>query len=1353
MSRQRRFFPRIEQLESRQMLASISGTLVHDLDGNAQNDRGDVGLGQWRVYADANGNSAFDSGESSVLTDADGNYRLDLPAGTHTLRVVLQNDWHQTLPAGGGGQTRDLAAGEDLADVDFGVKRNSRPFTQGNVLVTDGTFNGSDLLIEYTPTGEIVQSYSIPGGENFSRQIARDVVVDADGAAQIFNAPDNDIRLTRFDSSNQQFSDTQVPDWDLGSTRTFWGDVSAFDNYLFAVEHEANAGTADGVIRFDLETNQHERFSDGMGLPTDLTIGLDGLLYVLNARDSQQTTRLASFLPSTMQLVNELSFDEFLESIAVNQTGEIFATTSTGVKKFSSAGNLLNATQNASLADDIDISSDGRQLALSFGGSAFVMDTDFQSVESWTLPYADVYGFIAFVQTPIKDAPPLRLVIDGDAVSENGGQTTAVVTRTADSAGELVVTLEIDDDSELTGPQTITIPDLQLSSAPFTLTGVDDALLDGTQTVRVTAKAPGHRDGSDTVDVTDYEQLVVTLSDTEISENGGATTLTVTRTDTQGPLTVTLNNLDDSEATLPDSVVIPDGQATSQAVMVSGVDDNVLDGTQLVVIEASADAYVTGQATLEVTDYEPLVVEITDDAISEFGGATTLRVTRTDPTGELTVQLGNNDPGEAQVAPTLTLAAGVLTSDPVTVNAVDDDLLDGPQVVTLTASADGYINGDDQLTVTDYEALVVELIDSEISEQGGQTQLRVTRTDTTGQLVVRLSSDDTSEATVDATVTLADGQATSDLVDVDAQDDELLDGDQTVTLSAEADGYVSDSTTLTVTDFEPLSVSLSATTISENGGQTTLTVQRTDPTGQLVVQLGSDDETEATVAPTLTLQNGQLSASTSIDAVDDALLDGTQTVNVSASANGYESASAALEVTDHEALIVTLAADRISENNGSTTLVVQRTDPSGDLVVNLHSDDESAATLPATITIPDGQTQSAQVPVSAVDDALVDGDQTVQLTASATDYESASTSLVVEDHEAFTITPADAEISELNGATTFTVTRTDTRGPLTVQLSTDDPSEATVPTSVQFADGQSTSAPLGISAVDDDTLDSTQVVQLQAQATGYVDSAAPLSVTDHETLSLTLPRSEVMEIDYEMATLTRSNVDDQAEVMVNVTAVDADEVVIPATVTIPANENSVEFRVKAFYDGQIDGRQTVVITAMSAGFMDGTTQLDVIDNPRPWQNPRKPMNVDNDPQGNVTPRDVLIVLNTINREGSLILEPPETEPEFFIDVSGDNRLSPKDVLIIVNYLNDGDGEGEAVGQDFAPPSSDTADRSAPQADETVAAADDEQQGLGQIRTGQHDQALAAYLDELANRKLWQSPQRGLNREFGFFDSE
>jgi SdrD B-like domain/Right handed beta helix region len=105
-------------------LASLSGQVYHDLNANHVPSPGEPGLQYWTVYLDANNNGQLDPGETSVLSDASGNYRFDgLFPGTYTVREVLLPGWVQSEPLAGA-HTPTLTSGQVLTGQDFG---NYRP--------------------------------------------------------------------------------------------------------------------------------------------------------------------------------------------------------------------------------------------------------------------------------------------------------------------------------------------------------------------------------------------------------------------------------------------------------------------------------------------------------------------------------------------------------------------------------------------------------------------------------------------------------------------------------------------------------------------------------------------------------------------------------------------------------------------------------------------------------------------------------------------------------------------------------------------------------------------------------------------------------------------------------------------------------------------------------------------------------------------------------------------------------------------------------------------------------------------------------------------------------------------------
>ncbi len=229
--------------------------------------------------------------------------------------------------------------------------------------------------------------------------------------------------------------------------------------------------------------------------------------------------------------------------------------------------------------------------------------------------------------------------------------------------------------------------------------------------------------------------------------------------------------------------------------------------------------------------------------------------------------------------------------------------------MTISASAAGYVSDAIDIVVTDYETLTITLTKDTLFENGETTTATIRRNniDLTQSLIVNLGNSDTTELSVPATVTILAGEASATIV-LTAVDDSLLDGDQTAVLTATASGYVAHQQSVLIKDYETLAITLTITTISEQGGQATGSIRRqnTDITQPLTIQLVSSDTSEA-VADSITIPAGQSSAPFTIRAIDDALLDGTQTVTIRTVAAGYQETSVSLQVTDAESITLTLA--------------------------------------------------------------------------------------------------------------------------------------------------------------------------------------------------------------------------------------------------------------------------------------------------------------------------------------------------------------------------------------------------------------------------------------------------------------
>src|SRR5438034_4341095 len=94
---------RCDVLESRRLLATITGQAFSDFNGNGLVDGGEPVHPGVSVFLDQNNNGTLDGGEQSAVTDASGNYSFS-PAtfGTYVVAETLPAGFSQTKPGNAG---------------------------------------------------------------------------------------------------------------------------------------------------------------------------------------------------------------------------------------------------------------------------------------------------------------------------------------------------------------------------------------------------------------------------------------------------------------------------------------------------------------------------------------------------------------------------------------------------------------------------------------------------------------------------------------------------------------------------------------------------------------------------------------------------------------------------------------------------------------------------------------------------------------------------------------------------------------------------------------------------------------------------------------------------------------------------------------------------------------------------------------------------------------------------------------------------------------------------------------------------------------------------------------------------
>jgi subtilisin family serine protease len=133
--------------------ASISGSKWNDINGDGTQDASELGLANWTIYLDADNDGTLDDGETSTVTDADGNYTFKfLSPGDYTVAEVQKPGWTQTSSP----TTYNLivAENQDIENIDFGNQLTNPASISGrkwNDVDRDGIQdNGESVLSGWT---------------------------------------------------------------------------------------------------------------------------------------------------------------------------------------------------------------------------------------------------------------------------------------------------------------------------------------------------------------------------------------------------------------------------------------------------------------------------------------------------------------------------------------------------------------------------------------------------------------------------------------------------------------------------------------------------------------------------------------------------------------------------------------------------------------------------------------------------------------------------------------------------------------------------------------------------------------------------------------------------------------------------------------------------------------------------------------------------------------------------------------------------------------------------------------------------------------------------------------------------
>lgn len=580
----------------------------------------------------------------------------------------------------------------------------------------------------------------------------------------------------------------------------------------------------------------------------------------------------------------------------------------------------------------------------------------------------------------VTDKGTLRLGLS-DRVIDEGGEVVGTLRRIgADTTSDLIVTLSSNDPTEVALPATVTISAGE-EYVNFLFDALFDQQEDSTETVTITATAEGFDDSENELDVENNEEL--DFGDAPDGGLGAGPGNYRTTLDDDGPRHRLINDI------RLGSLVDPE---------LDGLESANADGDDLDEVddEDAVDAPVLGQ----FPELDVNVTNLTQSEATLYGWI--------DYNGN-----GQFETGERASAPVVT----GLDNEAVTLQFREltrEDLketvarfrvsTDSAARLPVGPASDGEV--EDHLVSFDVNFLTLSVDPGTVSEADGLGAITATvevddapATD----LTVAISSSNTDAAIVPPTVTILAGE-TSATFDIDAVDDEFVDGTQSSLITVSADGHVTHETTVSVEndDVPGFSVTESGgdTTVSEDGTTDSFSVvltarPLTDVVFQ-IVNLNSDDLATDTDSLTFTTDNWDTPQDVTVSAEDDEFVEGAESGTIRIRINASETdefyRNLTFQIVDVEIEDDDVAGFAITESGGDTGVgesgstdsftVVLTGQPLSPVRLTVESADTDETTVDVSELIFTGENwdQPQTVTVTGVDDEINDGTQSVDVT-------------------------------------------------------------------------------------------------------------------------------------------------------------------------------------------------------------------------------------------------------------------------------------------------------------------------------------------------------------------------------------
>ncbi len=914
------------------------------------------------------------------------------------------------------------------------------------------------------------------------------------------------------------------------------------------------------------------------------------------------------------------------------------------------------------------------------------------------------------------------------------------LTQTATVATDTVVNYAItgtatngSDYTTLTGTVTILAGE---TTADIDVTVLNDAFVEGTEGVVVTLTGFGSHDPgvfldvipanvTATVNITDDDTATVSLAmitdgaETNTPTNGlfRVTQTAISSTNTVVNYSITgtaVAGAGKDYTTLTGTVTIPAGQTTAD-ISVPVLNDSIIEGAETVILTLASfgthDSDITLDsvaanltATVNITDDDTATVSIvkTSDGAEQatpLNGVFRVFLTAISSSdtvvnyaigGTTTAGAGND---YTTLTGTVTILAGQTTAD-IIVPVLNDAIVEGSETVILTLNGFGAHDPDIALdgvaanrtatvTITDNNTAKITLAKIQDGAETNTptagkfrvTQSAVATTDT----VINYSIAGTATAgsdytTLTGTVTILAGQTTAD-IDGLVLNDALVEGAETVIVTLTGLGAHNPSVTLdsipanltatvNITDDDTATVSIAKITdgsetntptnslfrVTQTAISSTNTVVNYSIAGTAIAGAGKD---YTTLTGTVTILAGQTTADISVPVLNDAIVEGTETVVVTLTTFGTHdpeimldgnsaNLTATVNITDDDTATVSIAkitdgAEQASPVNGLFR-VTQTAISSSDTVVNYSIAGTATpgagndyTTLTGTVTILAGQT-TADISVPVLNDAIVEGNETVIVTL--TDFGAHDPDITLDANPAnltATVTITDINTAKItlakiqDGAETntptagkFRVTQSNVAVTDTVVIyamtgtATAGSDYTTLTGTVTILAGQTT-ADIDVPVLDDALVEGNESVVVTLTGLGAHDPrvsldliaanlTATVNITDDDTATVSIAKitdgAETNSPINGVFRVTQTAISTTNTIITYVITGSAvpgagnDYTTLTGTVMIPAGQTTADINVAVLNDAIVEGTETVVVTLNGLGAHDPDISLD-----------------------------------------------------------------------------------------------------------------------------------------------------------------